>query len=411
MAKPINYLVHLLRSPEGTLASHVAPFAQALKEEGYKAVSTYQHISLVMAFSRWLESRGISAENLCERHCACYLRWRSCRVRLSKHDGATLQKLLRFLRACGVTTRPLTEPQPLSPVERCVTGFCAYLQDQRGLAPVTIVDYGMYVRRFLTARFGRGRVRLNSLRAHDIMRYVQRQAAHMSLEQARHLNTALRSFLRYTSYCGAIVPSLSSAVPSVAHWSLSSIPRAMPLSDLQKLLQQCDRHTGMGRRDYAILLLLARLGLRSGEIVRLELDDIDWQSGSVCVRGKGSAAQLPLPVEVGRAIAAYLRHGRPRCQSRSVFLRAIAPAQGLRGSPAIGSIIQHRLQRAGIDLPSRGTHQLRHTLATQMLRRGASLAEIGQVLRHRHPDTTQIYAKVDVDQLRTLAVPWPEGAP
>jgi site-specific recombinase XerD len=167
----------------------------------------------------------------------------------------------------------------------------------------------------------------------------------------------------------------------------------------------------MGRRDYAILLLLARLGLRSSEVAFLELDDIDWNVGQLSVRGKsGRRSELPLPPEVGKAIAAYLRRGRPDSASRRVFLRAKAPVRGFQGASGVGSIVRHSLKRAGVNAPTHGAHQFRHGLATEMLRQGASLSEIGELLGHRHPQTTKIYAKVDINALRTLALPWPGGA-
>ena len=183
---------------------------------------------------------------------------------------------------------------------------------------------------------------------------------------------------------------------------MSSIPRAIAADQVRQLLASIDRHTAMGRRDYAILLLLARLGLRSGEVAFLELDDIDWNAGQLSVRGKsGQRSELPLPAEVGKAIAAYLRRGRPQSTSRRVFLRAKAPIRGFQGASGVGSIVRHRLQRAGINAPTAGAHQFRHGLATEMLRQGASLGEIGELLGHRHPQTTKIYAKVDLNALRT----------
>lgn len=177
------------------------------------------------------------------------------------------------------------------------------------------------------------------------------------------------------------------------------------------MLASIDRHTAMGRRDYAILLLLARLGLRSGEVAFLELDDLEWNAGQLSVRGKsGPRSDLPLPPEVGKAIAAYLRRGRPQSPSRRVFLRAKAPLRGFRGSCGVGSIVRHCLQRAGLDAPTYGAHQFRHGLATELLRQGASLGEIGELLGHHSPQTTKIYTKVDLDALRTLALPWPGGA-
>jgi integrase/recombinase XerD len=199
-------------------------------------------------------------------------------------------------------------------------------------------------------------------------------------------------------------------VPVVPNWSMSSIPRAIAVDQIRQLLDSIDRHTSVGRRDYAILLLLARLGLRSGEVTTLELDDIDWKAGQISVRGKsGQRNELPLPEEVGRAIAAYLRNGRPRSKCRRVFLRARAPIRGFLGSSGVGSIVRHRIQRAGVEAPTRGAHQFRHGLATEMLRQGASLVEIGELLGHGSPETTKIYTAVDLEALRALALPWPGG--
>jgi len=254
-------------------------------------------------------------------------------------------------------------------------------------------------------------IRLARLNAGDVVRFVQRQAPRLHLKRAKLLTTALRSFLRYARYRGEVALDLAAAVPIVANWSMSSIPRAIGAEQIRQLLASIDRRTAIGRRDYAILLLLARLGLRSGEVAFLELDDIDWDAGQVSVRGKGGQRTgLPLPADAGAAIAAYLHHGRPPSTSRRVFLRSKAPVRGFLSQCAIGSIIRHSLQRAGIQAPTTGAHQFRHALATQMLRGGASLSEIGEVLRHRSLQTTTIYAKVDLNALRPLALPWPGGA-
>ncbi|MGH8570935.1 MAG: site-specific integrase, partial [Gammaproteobacteria bacterium] len=197
---------------------------------------------------------------------------------------------------------------------------------------------------------------------------------------------------------------------SVANWSMPSIPRAIPAESVRQLLASINRQTARGRRDYAILLTLARLGLRASEVAFLELDDLDWKGGQITVRGKrGAQAALPLPADVGEAIAAYLRRGRPRSACRRVFLRARAPVCGFAGPSAIACVVRDALERVSVDAPTKGAHQFRHALATQMLRSGASLSEIGEILRHRSPETTTIYAKVDLDALRTLALPWPGG--
>jgi site-specific recombinase XerD len=284
------------------------------------------------------------------------------------------------------------------------------LREERVLAKATIVNYVPFIRAFLKDRFGNGAVRLSRLCAGDVVRFVQRQAPRLHLKRAKLLTTALRSFLQYARYRGDIRLDLAAAVPRVANWSMSSIPRAISPDQVRRLLAHINRRTALGRRDYAILLLLARLGLRAGEVAFLDLEDIDWKGASLSVRGKGGRrTELPLPADVGEAIVAYLRHARPRSTSRRVFLRARAPVRGFLGPSAVGSMVRHALQRAGIDAPTTGAHQFRHGLATQMLRHGASLSEIGELLGHRSAETTNIYIKVDLDALRTLALPWPGG--
>jgi integrase/recombinase XerD len=299
----------------------------------------------------------------------------------------------------------------LTSAERCAQAYEQHLREARGLARATIINYVPFIRSFLKGRFGGGPATLSHLCARDVVAFVQHQAPRLHPKRAKLLTSALRSFLEYARYRGEVKLDLAAAVPIVPNWSMSSIPRAIGVDAVRQLLASIDRSTAVGRRDYAILLLLARLGLRSGEVAFLELDGIDWKAGQLSVRGKsGQRSDLPLPVEVGKAIAAYLRYGRPRCSSRRVFLRARAPVCGFQGACGVGSIVRHRLQRAGVDAPTFGAHQFRHGLATEMLRQGASLGEIGELLGHHNPQTTKIYTKVDLDALRTLAMPWPGGA-
>jgi site-specific recombinase XerD len=331
-------------------------------------------------------------------------------VRLHRGDAAALRQFIDFLRRQGTIPAEKIAPRRLTPVEQEAQAFERYLRDERALARATRVNYVPFIRGFLTDRFGHGPVALSRLCAGDVMRFVQRQAPRLHLKRAKLLTTALRSFLHYARYRGEIALDLAAAVPVVANWSMTSIPRAIPAAAVRQLLASISRRTATGRRDYAIILLLARLGLRASEVVFLELDDIDWEAGQVRVRGKrGQRTALPLPAEVGKAIAAYLRHGRPRSPSRRVFVRVHAPIRGFLGASAIGSLVRHALVRAEVSAPTKGAHQFRHALATQMLRHGASLTEIGEVLRHRRPQTTTIYAKVDLEALRALALPWPGG--
>lgn len=400
----------LSRPLEGPLAGQIAAFATWAREQGYAWASRYRQVLLAACFSRWLGQRAVSVRRVSAKHQARYLRFRARRVQVRREDATALGQFLEFLRHEGVIPTAEKAPRRLTPVERETETFEAYLRHDRVLAEPTIAYYVPFVRGFLTGRFGKGRVTLARLGADDVVRFVQRQAARLHVKRAKQLTTALRSFLRYARYRGDIALDLAAAVPTVANWSMTSIPRAISADAVRQLLASVSRRTAVGRRDYAILLMLARLGLRASEVVRLGLDDVDWRAGQVSVRGKGGhRTALPLPADVGEAIAAYLRHGRPETTCRQVFLRARAPIRGFLGPSAIASIVRQALVRAGVSAPTKGAHQFRHALATQMLRHGASLAEIGEVLRHRSPETTKIYTKVDVETLRTLALPWPGG--
>jgi len=223
--------------------------------------------------------------------------------------------------------------------------------------------------------------------------------------------SGLRSFLRYLRHQGLIAIDLAACVPTIASWRLSTLPKFLSPDQVRQVLGGCDRRTHIGRRDYAILMLLAHLGLRAGEIVVLTLDDLHWDAGAITVRGKGrQQARLPLPHQVGQALVSYLKEGRPRCSGRRVFIRGRAPRRGLAHASTVSTVVRRALERAGVSSERKGAHLFRHSLATNMLRRGASLTEIGQLLRHRGADTTSIYAKVDLTSLRPLALSWPGGA-
>ena len=408
----VNDDVVLSRPLEGPLAAHIGEFAKWARDEGYASPSRWRKVFLAAGFSRWLGQQAVSVRRISSEHVARYLQSHVSRVQIRRGDGAALRQFIDLLRRQGVVLPEKLPPRrPTAPVEQAVDEFECYLRHQRVLARATIVHYVPFIRAFLTHQFSHRAVRLSRLCAGDVVQFVQRQAPRLHLKRAKLLTTALRSFLHYARYRGDIPYDLAAAVPTVANWSMTSIPRAISADAVRRLLTSINRRTAVGRRDYAILLVLARLGLRAGEVAGLELEDIDWNAGSVSVQGKGDQrATLPWPADVGGAIAAYLRHGRPRSTSRRIFLRAKAPIRGLLGPQAISSLVRHNLIRAGIQAPTHGAHQFRHALATEMLRHGASLTEIGEVLRHRNPQTTMIYAKVDLESLRTLALPWPGGA-
>lgn len=397
------------RLHEGPLGQYIDAYAAELRAEGYAQQSAEVRVRLVADFSRWLAKHRILVPAITPDHFPSYLRSRARHRRPRRDDRAALRRLWTLLRRQGVIPEPAV-PAP-TPADQLHATFRRYLQQERALAPATLVPYLGFTGEFLTERFGAGPVDLSSLCAADITGYVQRRAATLRSKRVQLLTTALRAFLRFARYRGELPTDLAACVPAVANWSLSTVPRALPPGQVERVLAACNRQTAVGRRDYAILLLLARLGLRAGEVAALTLEDLDWQAGWVTVRGKGGrAAQLPLPVEVGAALAAYVQQGRPRAASRCVFLRARAPIVGFRGPCAVGSVVKHALARAGIESPRKGAHQFRHSLACQLLRQGASLAEIGELLRHRSPQTTALYAKVDLAALAPLALAWPGGA-
>ena len=406
----INDHLILSRAPEGPLAAYLGPFAASLSRQGYAQRYIHRQVMLAACFSRWLKQTEVPPHHITFEHPARFLRFRYRRRRPNQGDAAALSHFVEFLRGERLIPAEKVATRRPTPAEQCVQAYEQYLREERALAESTIINYAPFIGQFLKGRFGAGPVKLSSLRAGDVVQFVQHHARQLHLKRAKLLTTALRSFLQYARYRGAIELDLATVVPCVANWSMPSIPRGIEPDQVHRLLSQIDRTSVVGRRDYAIVLLLARLGLRSGEVTFLELEDIDWEAGCLSVHGKsGRRTQLPLPKDVGEAIVADLRHGRPRCPGRRVFLRARAPVRGFETPCAVGSIVRHAIRRAGIEAPTTGTHQFRHGLATQMLRQGASLAQIGELLGHKSPETTKIYTKVDLEALRTLALPWPGG--
>jgi integrase/recombinase XerD len=405
----INDDLALSRPPEGPVASYIVQFAEWLGDRGYGLVSMRNQVLVAAGFSEWLAHKGIELSDINGDHPGRYLLLRTQRPKFG--DAAALRHLLAFLRGQNAIAEETKVDHNPSPVEQHLQAYERYLQHARALSHQTIINYRPAVRDFLNFRFSDGEVSLAQLRAVDVTDFVQKAISRLNMRRAKIITTALRSFLSYVRFRGDITSDLAAAVPIVANWSLSSIPRAIGRNEVVRLLASINRDTPAGCRDYAMILALVRLGLRSSEVVSLELDDIDWVAGQIRVRGKnGHRNDLPLPADVGEAIADYLRKARPRNADRRVFLRDKAPIEGFRGPSGPGSVIRRSLKRAGIDSPTKGTHQFRHGLASEMLRGGASLGEIGEVLGHRHVQTTAIYAKVDLDALRTLALPWPGEA-
>jgi len=393
----------------GPLGAYIDPFAQQLWTQGYASWTAKYTMRLLADLSRWLQRQTLAVTDLNEQRLDDFLHDRYRCYRVHRDDHPTLHRWLAHLRDQGVIPVRVVQPHT-EPHDRIVCDFEHYLLHQRALAPSTVQHYLDTVRRFLCARFSTQPLRLEALGPQDITTFMVQQSHRYSPARTQLLATALRSFFRFLLQCGAIATDLARAVPTVPHWRLASLPRFMKAEDVDYLLHSCERSTPKGQRDYAILLLLARLGLRAGEVVALTLDDLNWEAGELVVRGKGARhARLPLPHEVGEALALYLRHSRPPSATRQVFVRLRAPRRGFRDGRAITTIVHRAIMRAGLNPTLKGAHLLRHSLATQLLQSGASLTEIGELLRHQDIETTRIYAKVDQETLRALALPWPGG--
>jgi len=388
----------------GPLESYVSGFVAALVERGYTPVSAAHQLRLMAHVSRWLASEGWGPDDLSPARVEEFVAARRAAGYVNYLTPRALVALLEYLRDVGVVP-PAGDPV-LSEVEQLLGRYRAWLRSERGLAAVTARNYADMVRPFVASRLNAaGELDLRSLAAGDVLAFVLVQCPHRRPGSAKLLVTALRSLLGYLHVEGVIARPLAPVVPSVAGWRLAGLPRGLEAEQVTALLASCDLGT-VGVRDFAILKLLVRLGMRRGEVAALTLDDVDWRSGEILVRGKGSRRErLPLPVDVGSALADHLRRARPSsAEGRAVFVRVKAPHRAL--TPAgVSQVVIAAGDRAGIGRVN--AHRLRHTTATELLRSGAPLVEIGQLLRHRSQQTTAIYAKVDRERLRALARPWP----
>lgn len=393
----------------GPLEPYAHGFGAQLFRLGYTQLSAAQQLRLMAHLSHWLAGEGLDASSLTPTTVAAFLGFRRNAGCTHFRSVKALAPLLDCLRGLGAT--PPAPPAVLTPVDALLERYRAYLRRERGVVTSTALDYADMVRLFLASRVTPvGELALSGLVAGDVIRFVLAQCPGRSRGTAKLMVTALRSLLGFLHVDGVLTRPLAEAVPSVAGWRLAGLPRALEAGQVRQLLARCDRRGAAGSRDFAVLTMLLRLGLRAGEAAGLQLDDVDWRHGEITVRGKGSRLErLPLPIDVGQALAAYLRNGRPAPVDgcRRLFLRALAPHRGLT-SNVVTKIVARAASRAG--LPHVTAHQLRHTAATTLLRAGAPLGEVGQLLRHRSPSTTAIYAKVDRDALGTVARPWPGDA-
>jgi integrase/recombinase XerD len=388
----------------GPLAGFADGFHGELERLGYSRFTAEEQLRLMAQLSRWLEDGRLGVGGLTAARAQEFLAFRRACGHSHRCSPRALAPVLRFLRGLGVAP-PAPPATVATATDRLLAAFEVYLLGDRGLVEVTVVGYRRVATLFLAGRFPDGELRLEQLRAADVSAFMIGQSAGRSAGSLSTTVTGLRALLRFLFVRGYTPLSLAAAVPAAAQRRPDVTP-TLSAEEVGRMLASCDRRTAIGRRDCAILTVLARLGLRAGEVAALQLQDINWRAGELVVHGKGSHGRLPLPVDVGRALTDYLQHRRSVGGCRHVFLHARAP-HGPLGRSGVSHVVRRACQRAGVSEVR--AHCLRHSAATQMHRAGAGLVEVGQVLRHRHVATTTIYAKADPDALVELARPWPAG--
>jgi site-specific recombinase XerD len=369
---------------------------------GYSPSAAIRSLITLGHLGRWLERNALAVDQLSAEAVRAFLvEYRGARGRL---PGASVWPLLEYLRAEAFVAPE--QPGALAPVEQLVSEYRQWLVCERGLAPVTVRASEQFARRFLAGRVAAGDPRgVRGITAGEVNAFLVRECARVSSGSAGCCTYRLRSLLRYLAVRGLADSGLAVAVPRVARWRNATIPQFPTRPQIDRLLASCDRQDATGARDHAVLLLLARLGLRAVEVSRLRLDDLDWRAGQITVDGKAHRRdQLPLLSDVGEAIVEHLRHRGHRRGERRVFLTVHAPIRPLEPS-GVRTIVRNACRRAGTE--SVPAHRLRHALASDLLRRGVSMIDVGQVLRHEHLESTAIYAKVDLQALRLAASPWP----
>jgi integrase/recombinase XerD len=392
----------------GPLAPYADGFRAELARQGYAPSSAAVQLKVMAYLSRRMASAGVSPAGLTPEQVGRFVaagRAAGYRYGLLTRHG--LPPLLGYLRGLGVSPAPMPRPVD-TPIDQLMERYQDYLVGERSLAAGTVRYYERFARLFLSAVAPDGAVDPAGITTAGVSRFLLTECAGRSFGSAKNLVAALRSLLRFLHVSGLTATPLVGAVPAVAPWRQRSQRPGLTAQEAARLLGSCDRRGAVGRRDYAVLVVLARLGLRAAEVAAMTLDDIDWRRGEITVHGKGNRdEQLPLPADVGEAVAGYLRRGRPRCADRHVFLRVHAPVGGLSGA-GVSNVVRSACRRAG--LPVVGAHRLRHTLARRTLRAGGSLDEIGQLLRQGSAFTTARYATVDLAALQTVTRPWPGSA-
>jgi integrase/recombinase XerD len=408
-SRPGHQPLHIRTLVVGPLAPYADGWRRELAERGYAPHSITAHAQLMAHLSGWLVAAGRSIEALTDESVEEYLRARRAAGYQNRITARGIAPLVGYLRDLQVIVQR-ADPLPVTPVEALIAEFGEYLTNERGLVPATVHHHRRFARLFLAELGVTTEAEMAVVDVAAITSFAVSQAQRRSPGDMRSLVSAVRSLLRFLHLTGRVIQPLASAVPAVPGWRFGSLPRGVGAGQVAAILAACDRDSAVGQRDHAILMLLSRLGLRAGEVICITLDDIDWRAGELRVVGKADqAAKLPLPADVGDAVANYLRFGRPRTSCRRLFITVRAPFTKLALNTSISGIVERACRRAGV--APFGPHRLRHAVACDLLAEGASLTEIGQLLRHRSERATAIYAKADIEALRKLARPCPPGDP
>ncbi|MFK5950846.1 MAG: site-specific integrase [Methylococcales bacterium] len=401
--------IQKLRS--GILGQQIDDFATYFVAQDYSQKTFRSRFGLISKLSIWLQAHKLKLNDFNEKQISQFIQYRKKTTSnfIGKGDGKTLQLLIEFLRNKGVIPKQKTPAPENESVEKLIQEFSLYLLEEKGLFASTIKRNGDVIRQFLLKLLGQQTFNPQKLTRSLLLTYISNCREHYSSKTTQLIASILRSFLHFLLMRGEIKTDLAQCIPSLHGYRAAHLPVFLTQEQIKKLLSACDQSTSSGCRNYAILLLLIRLGVRASEVLKLSLDNINWQQGNIQIEGKRKKRRvLPLPYDVGTAIATYLKKARPHCLSRQVFIRSRAPFQSLHNSSTISSIVRRALITAELSPQHQGAHLLRYTAATEALRCGATLFEIGDLLGHCSVDTTALYTKVDIVRLKEIAMPWPD---
>jgi site-specific recombinase XerD len=395
---------------QGVLGKYVDDFALYLHELGYSKKQLRFRLAVIRRLSAWLTKNNVSLFDLNEDQLNQFIKIRAKQSKTFLQHGhrKILSFFINYLRLKKIIPQSIPVIPENESIERIIQAYTKYLDEDKGLCASTIIRNKKIIYDFLYKQFGKNEFIAKKITQNIILVYIIKFKEMYALKSLQVMVSVLRSFLRYLVMIGKVNVELANCIPAMPSWRAAHLPVFLVKAETIKLLKACDRRTPTGRRNYAILLLLMRLGLRASEVLKLTLDDINWDLSELEVRGKGRKRRvLPLPSDVGKAIASYIYYARPKCLDRHVFIRSCPPYKGLGNSSSISAIVRRALIAASLKPQQMGAHLLRYTAAMETLSNGATLFEIGELLGHCSVDTTAIYTKIDVVSLKELAQPWP----